>query len=182
MGRLLTMPSTSHRAVCRTSSVMGWVEFKMATNTRRMVPIILSHTPPWWDARGGLKTHSTSRRLAAWMTLARSSWRILRESTACAPTRFVPLSDHIFCGHMRLETNLTKALIKLSVSKASNISMCIARVLKHVNTHPYRLTSCLPRLTKKWPNTSTPVYANGASKGWHLLGGRFAIFCVMVDV
>lgn len=59
-GRALTIPVTSAINGDK-SSWVSWAlpsSTNMPSRTRRMVPICLSHTPPKWDACGGLNFHS----------------------------------------------------------------------------------------------------------------------------
>ena len=81
IGRLLTIFSASQNTVFNTSSLKRGLECRIAYRTRRMVRIIRSNDPPWWEANGGLKTHSISRLRAAWMILSRLSCLKLRASS-----------------------------------------------------------------------------------------------------
>ena len=130
-GLLFMTFSVLHNTVCIMSSFMTGEDLNNASKILRIVLIIRSQTPPWWEASGGLNSHATLRRLAAWKIFARSSWARHRFSSASAPKRLVPLSDHTFCGHPLRETNLTNAFRKASVAKSSTFSRCTAHVLKH---------------------------------------------------
>ena len=70
-GRLLIRFPTSHITVCSTSSVSLILVTNNATKIWRMVRIICSHRPPWWEAWEGLKDHSTFWRRALQMILLR---------------------------------------------------------------------------------------------------------------
>ena len=135
-GLLFMTFSVSHNTLCIMSSFVTGEDLNNASKILRIVLIIRSQTPPWWEATGGLNSHATLRRLAAWTIFARSSWARHRFSSASAPTRLVPLSDHTFYGHPLRETNLTNAFRKASVPKSSTFSRCTARVLKHEKTQP----------------------------------------------
>ena len=54
IGRLFTMFSDSQK-----TSLSRELGCSIAYKTRLIVRIILYQSPPWWEARGGLKTHST---------------------------------------------------------------------------------------------------------------------------
>ena len=132
-GLLFMTFSVSHNTVCIMSSFMTGEDFNNASKILRIVLIIRSQTPPWWEASAGLNSHATLRRLAAWAIFARSNWARHRFSSASAPTRLVPLSDHTFCGHPLRETNLTNAFRKASVPKSSTFSRCTACVKTRKN-------------------------------------------------
>ena len=176
-GRLLIRFSTSHITVCSTSSVSLILVINNATKIWRMVRIIRSHRPPWWEAWGGLKDHSTFWRRALQMILLRSSLRKLLINSARAPTILVPLSDHTLVGFDLRATNRTNPLIKASVSILDNTSMWIARVPKQEYTQPYLFTLERPCTTLKGPKTSTPTNVNGGWPGSNLSGGKSAIRC-----
>ena len=53
--------------------------------------------------------------------------------SACALTKFVPLTLYILEGHPRLETKYMKLFMKESASKLLRTSMWMARELKYVN-------------------------------------------------
>ena len=129
-GRLLMRFSISHIIVFNTSSLRLALGVSKATRICRMVRIIRSHNPPWWEACGGLKDHSTSFQRAVLTILLRSNCRKLRDNSVLAPTIFVPLSDHTFEGMPRREMNLMNPLMSVSVSKLGNISIWTARVEK----------------------------------------------------
>ena len=147
MGRLLMRFSMMAKVVWRISSVILALELMTPKRTFRMVRIWRSHTPPKCEDNGGWKTHSTIFWRAAQMILERSRPRKLRDNSACAPTRFVPLSDQIFKGHPRREMNRKNPLIKVSASKLPRTSICTALDEKHVYTQPYLLTSERPTFT-----------------------------------
>ena len=114
MGRLFMIFSASQNTVVKTSSVNRVLELSIANSTRRMVRIILSQSPPWWEARGGLITHSMLRWRAARMTSIRLSWRKLRSSSFRAPTKLVPLSERTSWGCPRREMKRIRQLINAS--------------------------------------------------------------------
>ena len=156
-GRELMILSTSQNTVCKISSVKRPQFVSTAIKTFRMVLIWRSHTPPWWEAKGGLNIHSTSRRRAAAITFSRSKLRRLLASSILAPTKFVPLSDHTFRTSPWRVTNLINPFMKLSVSRLSSFSICTALELKQVKGQPYRFTSARPSLTYRGPNKSRPT-------------------------
>ena len=67
-GRLFTIASTSQRSVCRVSSLKVCCVSKLFS-IFRMVRICRSHTPPKWEAWGGLNRHSIPRCNAVSLTL-----------------------------------------------------------------------------------------------------------------
>ena len=142
-----------------------------------MTRIRLSQRPPWCEPWGGLKRQSMFYLLAAATNLVRSSWRKLCVSSEWVPTMLVPLSDHTWSGLPLRATNRTSPLLKASVSSVGNISIWIARLVKHVYTQPYLLTWERPWTSLNGPNTSTPTQVKGRRSGWHRCGGKSAIFC-----
>ena len=73
-GLLFMTFSVSHNNVCIMSSFMTGEDLNNASKILRIVLIIRSQTPPWWEASGGLNSHATLRCLSAWTIFARSSW------------------------------------------------------------------------------------------------------------
>ena len=134
-GRLLRIDSTSERSVLKPSSVKV-CSLRRPAKIRRIDLINLSQEPPWWEAAGVLKVQS--------MLLWRRNddildWfhpRIASRSSRSAPTKFVPLSDLIDLTWPRRAMNLLRAFTKASVSKDTAISMCTARVTRHVKRTP----------------------------------------------
>ena len=91
IGLALTIATTSAISVTSNSWV-SWVlpsSANMASSTRRMVPICLSHTPPKCDAWGGLNSHLHPCSVAKFSTFLLNS-----DSASCssvfAPTKLVP--------------------------------------------------------------------------------------------
>ena len=153
----LIILSKSQNTVCKISFVKRPQFVSTAIRTFRMILIWRSHTPPWWEAKGGLNIHSTSRRRSAAITFSRSKLRRLMASSTLAPTKFVPLSDQTFRTSPRRATNLINPFMKLSVSRLSSFSIYTALELKQVKRHPYRFTSARPSLTYGGPNKSRPT-------------------------
>ena len=52
-----------------------------------------------------------------------------------APTKFVPLSEKIVCGHPLLDIKRLNAARNLSVDKSEVASKCMAFVEKHTKMH-----------------------------------------------
>ena len=147
IGRLLIKFSISQNDVIKISSVRHRLRPRTATITWRTVRMCRSHTPPWWEAYGGLNTHSTSFWRAARMILLRSSCFILLDISDLAPTMFVPLSDQTLFGNPRLAAKHKRAFMKESASIVCNTPRCIARVEKHVKMTPYRFAWDWPTRT-----------------------------------
>ena len=89
----LTMATTSAIGMTNNSCVI-WVlpsSANIASSTRRMVPICLSHTPPKCDAWAGLNSHFHSCSVAKFSIFSLNS-----DSPCCssvfAPTKLVPRS------------------------------------------------------------------------------------------
>lgn len=80
---------------------------------RRVIPIILSHTPSIWVEWGGLKiqVHLLLVRKIVIDKLSTLTAAIPRASVL--PTKCVPLSDRNSATFPRMATNLLKALIHL---------------------------------------------------------------------
>ena len=70
-----------------------------------------------------------------------------------------------------------KALMQELVSRLSATAMCIALMVRQVNSTPHLLTVLRSRLTSKVPKTSTPTLVKGDLSGRRRSSGRFAIFC-----
>ena len=174
------MHSASHRTVLSISSVSRVSGVMTAMSTRRTVQIMRSHKPPWWLTCGGLKVHSISRRLASRTSAAWFSWWNARESSFCAQTMLVPLSEYTCFIWPRRDTNLTRPFRSASADKSSSFSIWMALVRKHENKHTYLLTQARPMVTQKGPNKSTPATVNAGSNRMHLSTGKLAIFCTIL--
>ena len=119
-GRPLTIDSTVHMRVDSPSSFRICC-LVTADKTFLVVLICLSHTPPIWDAAGGLKIQSIpfwSRFAWIFFWFHRCSPSF---SSRSAPTKFVPLSHRIISGWPLREMNLCKPSKKESVSILCNI-------------------------------------------------------------
>ena len=138
IGRLLRMASISQNRVWRTSSVkVCW--FKREFRTHLTDLIILSHTPPWCDAPGGLKVQLIPlSSMVFWILLLLKLDKAFLNSFS-APTRLVPLSDQMCCTWPRLHMNLLIAWMQESVSREYAISSWMALQDKHVKITPYLL-------------------------------------------
>ena len=90
-------------------SSINFLDRKITQNTRLQLCTIRSHAPPWCGALDGLYFHlrplctSDSRASAFRFLLQWSSY-------FSAPTKFVPLSDHIIEGVPRLEIKRSIAI------------------------------------------------------------------------
>ena len=146
-GHPFTIHSTSQNMLWSTSSVKRERPWRIAQRTLQIVLIILSQMPPWGEAYCGLNFHSTSNPRASRMTLLQSSWRKLHVNSACAQTRFVPLSNQTHSGYPRRAMKHTNPLMNVPVSMLGRSSMCIALVVKQVYIHAYLLTSVRPYFT-----------------------------------
>ena len=97
IGRQLTIPVTSAIRV-ESNSWSSWelpICVSMTSRTLRMVRIWRSHTPPKWDAWGGLKIHSQSLSVAyRWILCWSASVRV-GLSSDFPPTKLVPRSQRI---------------------------------------------------------------------------------------
>ena len=94
-GRALTIAETSAIRVTSNSCV-SWdrpSSIIIPSNTRRMVPICLSHTPPRCEACGGLKCHSQLCSLVNRSNLASSNRFRALSSSDFPPIKLVPRSD-----------------------------------------------------------------------------------------
>ena len=115
---------------------MIWVP-KSERRIFRIERIICSQTPPAWLACRGLKFHLIPRLLR--QLSIRSGFQCSKAVliSVSAPLKLVPLSLKTSISEPRLLTNLVKAWINESVVRSWAISMCTARIAKHVITHPY---------------------------------------------
>ena len=166
IGLPFPIDSTSHISVFRPSSSKTCC-FSNAFMTFLTVLIHLSHTPPWWEAAGGLNVHLISCcKRNSWTWLWFHSWSPFRNSFSPL-TKFPPLSDLISSGLPLLAMNHRRALINDYVSIECTISMWTALMVRHVNKAPYHLALVRPRRTVKGPNKSTPTYERVVWKAWH---------------
>lgn len=130
------------------SSTVCWCKIEFKTHLTDLLS--LSHSPPWWDAPGGLKL-----QFIPVLGMLFWSFAALRQDKAfissfLAPTKFVPLSDQICCTWPRLHTNLLMALMQESVSREQAISRWTALQDKHVKSTPYLFTRPLPLFCFYW--------------------------------
>ena len=84
-------------------------------------------------------------------------------SSFTIPLKLVPQSLATYFGIPLRLVNLLKEFIKLSVSKPSTASRCIALVLSHVNKQPHLFSLELLCLIEMGPNKSAPVFENGGN-------------------
>ena len=116
-GRLLIKDSTSPNNVVSMSSVSLAFLSTKPVKTFLMVRSMRSHTPPMWEALGGLKFHSMLHLTAYfWITSLSMDWMFF-DISASAAVKFVPLSDHILQGVPLLEINQRKPFMNVSASK-----------------------------------------------------------------
>ena len=129
MGYLFTIAATWD--IMLTSS--SWVSFRplisnsMASRVRRIVPIWPSHTPPKWDAWGGLNCQAhplLDRYLSTdeWFIWVRAS-----SSSVFAPMKLPPRSHLSLEAGPRIEKNLLRAHVKELTSIDSSCSMWISQ-------------------------------------------------------
>ena len=122
-GLALTIADTSAIRVESTSCVRRvCLSCKsMESKILRVTPIIRSHTPPMWDACGGLNFHVQPLLWRYLKMLVRSSSGRAMPSSVLAATKLVPLSDQsCFAGPLTAK-NLRNALMQLLVS----IAQCV---------------------------------------------------------
>ena len=146
-----------------------------------MVLICLSQTPPKCDAWGGLSSHSHPLSVTNFFTFSSLSSDDASLSSVFAPTKLVPQSHLRSLAWPRSAKNLLSAQIKALVSIASRTSMCMALLLRLVNTRPQRLAFAAPPLvlrvsTIQGPNTSKPTFVKGGQTSV-LSHGKSAMRC-----
>ena len=118
-GLLFRIASTSQKRVDNESSF----SFRGCSPSKldrifRVVLISLSHTPPKWEAPGGLKFHSTSRSCNQRSICALFHSFIVFLSSFLVPTKLVPLSLVMLRTLPRLDRNILRVLMKLSVDRS----------------------------------------------------------------
>ena len=153
-GRSFNIFSTSAIRVSRVSSFTIWVP-KSERRIFRIEWLIRSQTPPAWLACRWLKFHLIPhllRQLSIRSGFQCSKAVLISES---APLKLVPLSLKTSIGEPRLLTNLVKAWINESAVRSWAISMCTARIAKHVNTNPYLFTWLRLDFTNIGPKPTT---------------------------
>lgn len=131
MGRALTIAVTSAISVTR-SLCVSWdppSSKNMAFNTRRMVPICRSQTPPKYEACGGLKCHLQPWSLTYFSNLRWSISLMALSSSDFPPTKLEPWSH--------LSNNAGPRSERACVQD-SRVSICMALLLRQVNTSPQR--------------------------------------------
>ena len=179
-GLLFRIHSVCTRAVVNSSSV-SLASDKTCWRHIFTSLIIISNTPPWWDARGGLNRHFSSHPTAVTAAWTPSFWRasIAFRSSRWAETKFVPLSETNILGVPRRFTNRVKAWRKASVSRPYASSRWHPLVTKQVNKQTYLLAGARPRpwLVRKGPPKSRPTFANALVCSIVRASGREAISC-----
>ena len=147
---------------------------------QQVTPIIRSQTPPACDEWGALKSQSQpSEAKYDWISLLSIS---LSEawSSLYALTKLVPQSEQSCITGPHKARNLHNALIKLEESIDSISSMCMALVVRQVNSTAQRLLFATPplvhrALTYQGLKTSRPTSLNGGA-GVNRSTGRSAFF------
>ena len=183
IGLAFTMATTS--AISVTSNLcVSWLwpnSVNMASNTRWIVLICLSHTPPKCDAWGGLNSYLQPHSVMNFSTFFSSNSDAAASSSVLAPMKFVPRSHLRSLAWPPNAKSLLNAQIKALESIASKTSMWMALLLWHVNTRPQRLAFTPPPLvlrvcTAQGPKTSNPTLVKGGQTSV-LCDGRSAIRC-----
>lgn len=98
---------------------------KMASRKRLASPINLSQDPPMWEAWARLKAQEHP---FSWRYFVTAESFVAISNSLQVPTKLAPLSDRRSFAVPRIEKNLLKVLMKLSVDMASISSMCTALV------------------------------------------------------
>lgn len=107
---------------------------------RRVIPIILSHTPPIWEEWGGLSIQVHPLLVRKFFIDKLSTLTAAIPKASVLPTKCVPLSERNSATFPRMATHLLKALIKVGDDISSTSSICTARHVRHVNKIPRTFT------------------------------------------
>jgi len=141
-GLEFSTPSASTSRVYNSSQVIGW-GVTIFLSAVFMARTAASHRPPKCGAWGGMCVH-----LMLWVfvnvsmdclcfTDPQRAW--ISWISSRAPTKLVPLSERISCGHPRREMNLDSTARKSSVDSEEHRSKCTALVERQTNTAAYDL-------------------------------------------
>ncbi|XP_040172623.1 uncharacterized protein LOC120905684 [Anopheles arabiensis] len=128
-----------HRAVCR--SAAGSLPSSQSPSSWR------SQHPPKCGAAGGLKLYFSSGELNLDCSATPSTSFRASLSSRAAPMKLVPLSLTISCGEPLLAMNRRIARIQEAVVSEWASSICIARVVRQVNSAPQRFSERRPTTT-----------------------------------
>lgn len=150
-GLAFSIALTSIRNVVKTSCVRGplWFMSKLSMIFIE-APIILSHTPPKWEAWGGLNTDvilfSSKYFCDNGSSINRSEGMF---SSCTAPMKLVPRSDLNWMTCHLNAVNLRNALINEEVNNSSMASKWTARETRQVNIKAHLLWFTVPPLVRR---------------------------------
>lgn len=139
---------------------------KMPSNIFLQAPIILSQTPPKWDAWGGLNNQEAPFSARYCPTDPVSTKCASMLNSLAAPTKLVPLSERYCFTGPRTATNLLKAFMNEELLSCSTSSICTARDTRQVNKIAQRFWLLWPPLVLRktmgqGPNVSIPTKVKG---------------------
>lgn len=128
-------------------STCGTVSFSVTRSTLFALWTKRSHTPPASGFPGQLNIHSILFVVRSRPIVSNSKKSLIFRISPSAPTKFIQQSDRIRDGTPRVLQKFRMNSRQASVERSCAISICTARMVRHVKSAIHRFSRRLPIVT-----------------------------------